>query len=143
MERLKIILPNSFDFTARINVRITDLNYGNHLANHNILSYAHEARVQMYQHYNLDELNFAGVGLIQADAAVVFRKEVFYGDVLNIQMKMVISGSSSFDIFYRFDNQEGACIAELRTRMVCFDYEKRKPVFMPEKAVKSGLFSDI
>lgn len=34
MARIKLVLPEKFSFKTSIPVRISDLNYGNHLANH-------------------------------------------------------------------------------------------------------------
>lgn len=56
MARLKLILPESFLFSTTIAVRITDLNYGNHLANDKVLSILHEARMQFFQHYGYSEV---------------------------------------------------------------------------------------
>jgi acyl-CoA thioesterase FadM len=43
MARIKIELPQSFSFTCRIPVRITDINYGGHAGNDTVLSIIHEA----------------------------------------------------------------------------------------------------
>jgi len=61
MARIKIELPEKFSFETIIPIRITDLNYGNHVGNDTILSILHEARVQYLRHYDLEELDFAGL----------------------------------------------------------------------------------
>ena len=82
MARIKIDLPDNFSFTTSIQVRITDINYGGHVGNDAILSLVHEARMQFLKQLGYTELEFAGVGLIMADAAIEFRNELFYGDVV-------------------------------------------------------------
>ena len=46
MARIKVELPELFTFNTTIPIRITDLNYGNHVGNDTILSMIHEACVQ-------------------------------------------------------------------------------------------------
>jgi hypothetical protein len=45
MPRLKLELPAGFPFRTTLTVRVTDLNYGNHLGNDALLGLLHEARV--------------------------------------------------------------------------------------------------
>ena len=66
---MKIEMPDKWAFSTEIEVRVTDLNYGNHLANQQFLAYAQEARVRFFATYGFTELDFGGVSLIQADAA--------------------------------------------------------------------------
>ena len=82
MSRIKIDLPSAFKFSTKIKVRITDLNYGNHVGNDTVLSLFHEARVQYLESIGFKELEFAGFGLIMSDAALVFLNEIFYGEEL-------------------------------------------------------------
>ena len=55
MTRIKIELPETYLFSTEIPVRITDLNYGNHLGNDAILSLLHEARVRFLAYYGWTE----------------------------------------------------------------------------------------
>ena len=141
---MKIELPQDWKYSFEIQVRATDLNYGNHLANQNFLAFAQEARIAYYLEYGLTEMDFGGVSLIQADAAVVYKKEGFLHDHIRIDLSAVQSGNSSFNIFYRFVHQDkGHELAHLRTAMVCYNYDLGKPVAIPESALDSGLFLKI
>ncbi|MBR9860459.1 thioesterase [bacterium] len=142
MERLKIELPEQWQFETEIEIRVTDLNYGNHLANQNILTYAHEARVRFYKKYGFSEMDFGGTSLIQADAAILFQGEGHLGDRIKIKITAIQSGGSSFQVYYLFTNQEGKKVASLRTAMVCFDYKVRKPVRIPQEVLESGLLAE-
>ena len=82
MSRIKIQLPESFSFVTVIPIRITDLNYGNHVGNDSILSLMHEARVQFLANYGLAELEFEGVGLIMSDVGIEYKAELKYGDAI-------------------------------------------------------------
>ena len=131
MARIQIDFPTRVQFSTQITVRITDLNYGNHLGNDSVLSLIHEARVRFLQYLGYSELDLAGVGIIMSDAAIQFKKEAFYGDVLTIEVATGDFSRVAFDIYYRLKivDQE---IAVAKTGIVCFDYATRKVVAVPE-----------
>ena len=78
MARVKVSLPSKFSFTTNIPVRITDLNYGEHVGNDSVLSIIHEARMQFLRYYGYTEMQFDGVSMIMSDVAIEFRNELFY-----------------------------------------------------------------
>ena len=137
MARIKINLPESFFFTATIPIRITDLNYGGHVGNDTVLSLLHEARVQFLNHFNYTELKFEGVALIMSDVAIEFKMELFYGDVIKAYITTGDFGRVGFDMFYKLVNEKDErIVATAKTGMVCYDYEKKKVVAMPEESVR-------
>jgi acyl-CoA thioester hydrolase len=141
MSRIKLTLPGKFSFTATIPVRITDLNYGNHVGNDAVLSIIHEARMQFLSHHGFAELDCAGVGLIMSDVGIEFKKEIFYGDVLSVNVAAVNFTSVGFDLYYQILNKENLVTALAKTGMVCYDYDKKKiagvPVVVKEKLAGS------
>lgn len=135
MPRIKIIVPETFPFSTNIPVRITDLNYGNHVGNDSILTLIHEARMQFLKHYHLSELDFAGVDLIMGDVAIEFKSELFYGDSLKVYVAANDFSAVGFDVVYKLvKNEDEALVAIAKTGMVCFDYERRKVVKVPAAA---------
>jgi acyl-CoA thioester hydrolase len=137
MNRIKIELPGQFNFTTKIPVRITDLNYGGHVGNDTILSIIHEARVQFLRHHGYEELNFGGIGLIMSDAGIQFKNELFYGEVIIASVTTGAFSKASFDIYYKFEKEADGkllLVAAAKTGMVCFDYSKRKTVAVPDEA---------
>ncbi len=137
MPRIKIDLPADFAFTSVIPVRITDLNYGNHVGNDTILSLIHEARVQYLHHLGYGELNFAGAGLIMADVGIEYKAELHYGDVVHASVAAGDLSRIGFDLFYKLEKEENGktvLVAAAKTGMVCFDYEKKKVTMLPAEA---------
>lgn len=135
MARIKVQLPETFSFFTEIPVRITDLNYGGHLANDSILSLIHEARMQFLKTAGYTELEFAGVGLIMTDAAIEFKSEAFYGDVLRVYVSAGEFSKIGFELYYELVSvKDETAVAYAKTGMVCFDYAKRKVVSVPEEA---------
>jgi len=99
MSRVKIDLPEKFSFSTLLAVRITDLNYGGHVGNDRILALIHEARMQFFLHWGFRELDLAGVGSILSDAAIEFKNELFYGDILKASVTASNFSKVSFDLF--------------------------------------------
>jgi acyl-CoA thioesterase FadM len=139
MARIKIDLPAHFTFITSIPVRITDLNYGGHVGNDTILSIIHEARVQFLRQYGYTELDLGGAGLIMNDVAIEYKNESFYGDAIRVSVAAGEFSRVGFDIFYKLEketNDKPAIVALAKTGMVCFNYELKKIVRVPEEARK-------
>lgn len=137
MARIKIELPENFSFSCSIPVRITDLNYGDHVGNDTILSLVHEARVQYLRSLGLSELSFAGVGLIMADAGIEFRNESFYGDIIACSVVATEIGKVNFDLVYKLETTRAdkkILIAVAKTGMVCYNYDLKKVAAIPAEA---------
>src|ERR1043165_4034989 len=124
MARIKIDLPTFFSFETIIPVRITDLNYGNHVGNDAVLSIVHEARVQYLNKFGYEELNIEGIGLIMSDAVIEFKNELFYGDKIIASVTATEFSKIGFDIYYKLEKeQEGKRIllVAAKTGMICYD----------------------
>lgn len=135
MARVKLEVPEKKIFTTDINVRISDINYGNHVGNDALVSIVHEARMQWLVSNNFTELNIGGAALMMADLAVEYKAESFYGDTLNIAISIGEITKISFEIFYEITtsrNDKSILVAKAKTGMVCFDYETRKVTSIPE-----------
>jgi|SRR5690242_5103447 YbgC/YbaW family acyl-CoA thioester hydrolase len=136
MPRLKIDLPAKKLFTVSIPVRITDINYGNHVGNNAIVEIIHEARVQFMQKHGFTELNVAGTALIMSELLVEYKNESFYGDVLEVEIFIGEITRVSFELFYQISttcNKKKIIIALAKTGMVCYDYEMKKVTALPEE----------
>ena len=151
MARIKIDLPEAFPFSISIPVRITDLNYGNHVGNDTVLSLIHEARMQFLLQFGYTEMEFAGIGLIMADAAIEFKNELFYGETLIVSVACAGFSKVSFELYYKLEKvlqqvpsinasvstgDKKVIVAAAKTGMVCFDYDRKKIVTIPGEARK-------
>ena len=136
MARIKLTLPEHKIFTTKIAVRITDINYGNHLGNDALVSMLHEARMQWLTSLNYTEINIENAALIMADLAVEYKSESYYGDVFLIDIFIGEITKVSFEIFYNIYTMrkgESILIAKAKTGMVCYDYHAKKVVNIPEE----------
>ena len=137
MPRVEIELPGHFPFSTDLEVRVSDLNYGNHVGNDQVLSLIHEARRRYIRSLGADEIGADGMGFVIADAAVVYRAQAFYGDRLTIQVAAGEFQSRSCAFFYKVSKGE-TVVAEARTGVVCFDFKAQKAVSFPP-ALLQGL----
>lgn len=133
MTRIKIELPEHFNFSTQIPIRITDLNYGGHVGNDTVLTLIHEARVQFLKKYNYEELKLEGVSLIMSDAMIEFKAELFYGDIVTASVTAANFSRVGFDVYYKLTKGE-SIVAVAKTGMICYNYDSKKVVSLPGKA---------
>jgi len=136
MAKVKIDLPEKFIFKTEIPIRISDINYGGHLGNDAVLSIAQETRLRFLIHNGFTELDVEGAGIIMVDAAVQYKSEGHYGDVLIVDVAINDFTSVGCDIVYKMSNKEtGKTVAVVKTGIVFYDYEKKKVKPVPEKFI--------
>jgi acyl-CoA thioester hydrolase len=132
MGRVEIELPENFPFAVELEVRVSDLNYGNHLGNDAVLALLHEARRRYFRALGSDEIGADGTGFVVADSAVIYRAQAFYADRLRIEVAAGDFGSRSCAFFFRATAvSDGRVVAEARTGMVSFDFKAQKAVTIP------------
>ncbi len=134
MERIKLTLPANFTFATILFIRVTDLNYGGHVGNDTFLTLMQEARQQFLLQHGYTELNFAGVGIMIADAAVEYKKELNYGDAVKISVAATGFDKYSFDLYYKLEIVSGdtfVLAGKGKTGVLCYDYEQKKMVSVP------------
>ena len=139
MARVKLEMPDNKIVVVSVPVRITDINYGNHLGNDSFVSIIHEARMLWLQQYSYTELNIEGTGLILADLMIEFKSESYYGDTIEVAIAVGEISKVSFELYYQLHtkrNDKLILLALAKTGMVCYDYAIKKVVVIPEKLKK-------
>ncbi|MCF8239652.1 MAG: thioesterase family protein [Saprospiraceae bacterium] len=133
MARIKLDIPDTLPFQTEIRVRISDLNYGNHLGNDRLLAYLQEARVQWLATLGVTELDAHGIGFLQVDSAIQYKAEGFFNDRITICVGTADWTAKSWDFVYRLTlpDQENRILALAKTGMVAFDYDARQVVNVP------------
>ncbi len=134
MARVHLELPERFEYSTSIDVRVTDMNYGGHMGNEMVLAYAHEARDRFLKSLGYSELDVEGCSIIMADAVVVYRSEVFAGDRLHVHVGVTDFNKYGCDIVYRIDSENaGREAARAKTGIVFYDYDARRITRAPER----------
>jgi len=134
MARIKLELPEVFPFSTEIDIRITDVNYGQHVGNDAMLSLIQEARVRFLRRHGMSEIDVGGCGMIMVDAVLILQAEVFYGDTLVVEMAVRDVSRCGCDFLYRMTKKgTGEHVAKAKTGIACFDYAARKMVRLSDK----------
>jgi acyl-CoA thioester hydrolase len=118
-------------FTHREAVRFRDLDPMGHVNNAVFLTYIESARVAFLQHLGaaatLEDMN-----IIVARIEIDFRAPVRLGDEVSISVHASRFGEKSFDLQYEL-RVGGQVVAEAKSVLVSYDYEKRKPMALPDE----------
>jgi acyl-CoA thioesterase FadM len=139
MPRIVIDLPEHWPFSTEIRLRVTDMNYGNHLGNDALLGILHEARCRFLQNLGYTEMNLEGLGIIMTDSAIVYKSEAFTGDILQINVAAGDFNKYGFDLYYKVWNaSQNKLTAKAKTGICTFNYQSKKLASLPE-AVRTRL----
>lgn len=135
MTRLTIQMPEKIHFETVIKVRITDINYGKHLGNDSLLSLIHEARMEFLATLGYKtELGIDGTRLLISDMAVIYKSEVFYGEILKFEISVCDFNKYGCDIYYRVENaSDKKPVALAKSGIIFKSLENEKVTGPPEK----------
>ena len=133
MTRIKLDLPAQFQFSTELTVRVTDVNYGNHLGNDALLGLIHEARVRFLASMGYTEKEVEGVGILMSDCAIIYKSQGYLGDELSIDVTVVEFSRVGCDLFYLVMKADGSELARAKTGIVFFDYARKVICPVPEE----------
>ncbi len=140
MARQRLTLPKTHLFTTKIDVRITDINYGNHVGNDAFVGILHEARMKWLKHFGYTELQIEkNIGLIMSTLCINFKSESFYGDCITINLFVGDISSAGFELYYQLKtvrNETEVELAVAKTEMVCYNYTTKKVESIPTSFTK-------
>ena len=138
MARVEIKLPDKTDFSFEVEVRMSDVNAGAHLGNHNLVSILNEAHLKFMKHKGFPDLLVDGKAFINTDLAVIYKSESFYGDVLQIDVAAADLSRYGCDIVCRITNKTQKRLAAIaKLGMAFFDYQTRKIADVPDAFKKA------
>ncbi len=67
-----------------------------------------------------------------SDCAIIYKNEAFHDDELVIDIFINEPSRVSFDLYYRLiRSSDNTIISEVKTGIVCFNYEQRKVTEVP------------
>ncbi len=134
MARVTIDMPGSYIFTTQLDVRISDINYGNHLGHDAFVSLLHEARVRFIHSLGYTEADIEGMAIVISDLAVVYKAQAFHGDSLKVEIASDNVNKYGCDLFYRVSKgSKNDLVLEAKTGIVFFNYLKNGVSRIPEK----------
>ena len=129
-------MKDKHTYAGTYTIRIGDINYGGHMGNDKALLLFHDARLHFLGQFGFSESDIGGPGIIMNEAHVYFKKEVFMGDELRVYVQIEDLSGVSFVLHYTVIRNEDE-VLHGNTRLISFDYEKRKVVKIPEAFILS------
>lgn len=123
-----------FKFSITLTVRVSDLNYGNHVGYQNYFSYFQEARIAYLAQFGYTELDIEGHGMIIGEANCKYKQELFLNDRICIACRIQEIKSKLFVMRYEITKDSTSC-AEGFTRNLCYDYQAKKVIRLPDAFV--------
>jgi acyl-CoA thioester hydrolase len=125
---------DGFPFVHREHVRFRDLDAMSHINNAVFATYIEQARVEYLASLGvLDRAVYASgtESMILARLEIDFRAQGEPESQVEIGVRPARVGTKSFDLEYRLE-QDGRVIAEARTVLVAYDYDRNASVAVPE-----------
>jgi len=117
-------------FVHREAVRFRDLDPMGHVNNAVFLTYIESARAAFLQHLGAVE-TLEDLAIIVARIEIDFRAPVRFGDEVDVSVRVSRFGEKSFDLQHEL-RVDHTLVAEAKTVLVTYDYERREPVAIPE-----------
>ena len=113
-----------FSYSYNVATRWKDMDSYGHVNNATYLTYFEDARITMIKKWKLKSKS-----LIVASIKVDYLSQIKHPAKLEVCAKVSRVGGSSFDILsYIFEGGSDKPIAVSTIVVVCFDYERQKPV---------------
>lgn len=139
MPKVKIQRRENYPLKQELSIRVSDLNYGAHLAYDRVLTLAHQARLELFDQWNVTEMDLGDqkTGLVVGDVTVNYLGEGFLNDMLRIETATMETGSIAFRFSHRFSNLKTQKeIALVEIGFVGFDYTRRAPGRLPASFIE-------
>lgn len=120
-------------FSHRLEVRFRDCDPLGHANNAVYLTFLEQARLAHWRSLWDFGSRKDVPGVILARAEIDFRRQVRYGDVLDVRIGLAAIGRTSFTYEYEIVDPAGSLAATAKTVLVMFDYAANRPVPIPEE----------
>ncbi|MEH6550187.1 MAG: thioesterase family protein [Pseudomonadales bacterium] len=138
MSRVVIDLPEEFPFSTDIEILVSHINRGDHLANEAIIAFANEAWVRYLRNLGIDDFVILGSQTINADLAVSLHSEGLYGEIARIDVVPANFHKYGCDFLFRIcDKTSGRLIAKAKMGLLTYDYSEKKLQLAPEGFAKA------
>ena len=123
---------NEFSFSTEIKIRFSETDMFGHVNNVSPFIYFEEARTDYFNalKYTLDDTS-ASIPIV-ADLQCDYHKELYFGNTLNVYVKVNQAGNSSIDIHYMGVNEKDEICLTGRGALVNIDPKTKKAVPLDE-----------
>ncbi len=119
-----------FKFSIPLKVRISDVNYGNHVSYAYYLLYFQDSRIGYLNNLGFSEMDIGGKGIIVTEVNCKYKRELKLGDELDVYCKVNALSKKGFEMDYEIKRGGKSC-ATSHMNFLCFDYETKKVSDLP------------
>lgn len=120
-----------YNFFIPLTVRVSDLNYGNHVGYQNFFSFFQEARIAYLRQFDYSELDIGGCGIIVAEANCKYKRELHLNDAITVACGISKLKSKMFTMEYMISKDDVIC-AKGYTINLCYDHHGKSIARMPK-----------
>lgn len=123
-------------FSIDIPVRVSDLNYGNHLGYDRLVAIMHQARLKYLQKLGFKENDIDGVGMIMRHLEVDYQGEAFFDDLLHVNVEFLPERSKCI-VKYVITKNQNYKVAQATETILFMNYETKKVSRLPSKFIST------
>lgn len=124
-------------YVIDIPIRVTDLNYGNHLGYDKLAGILHQSRLQYLLSLNLQEANIDGFSMIMKKLEINYQGEGFLADTLHIKINFLLERAKCKAQYIITKNSNNYKVANAIETLVFMNYKTKKISRIPEIFIKS------
>lgn len=133
MSKLDLKMPTNYPFNHEMVIRKTDISKDLHVSFATIMDIVFEGHLRFFKFLGYDIHDVHGLGLIFADASVVYRGELLADDVVKIEVGADNFFEKGCDLFFHLTKNSGKeLVSDVKIRMLFYDYSLKKVVSIPE-----------
>ncbi len=121
-------------FTVDLPVRISEVNYGNHLGHAALTSLIHQTKILYFREFNIDERNINGNGAIVKRLEIDYKGEAHFDDMLHVNVRVnAITRTTCILEYVVTKNEANTPVTHVFETLAFINYESRKPVRTPDE----------
>ena len=121
---------DGYTLVRRQEIEFRDIDGLGHVNNAVYLNFLESAKVQYFREV-VHATDLGQLGIV-ADVQIAYRSPAFFGETLDIGVRVTHVGGKSLQFEFELRGPDGRLIAEATSVHVTFDYETRTPIPVPE-----------
>jgi YbgC/YbaW family acyl-CoA thioester hydrolase len=125
-----------YSLHINLDVRVGDLNYGNHVGHEHYFLYFQEARLAYLKQLGYSESDIEGLGMVVAEASCRYKQELLLGDRIQVHCKITDIKTKAFIFKYAITRGETVCATGATTNLY-LDRSLKKVVSLPGAFVRA------
>ena len=125
---------SEFKFFHPIEIRYGDLDPQDHVNNARYLTFFEQGRIHYMIHLGMfeDGQTFMDIGIILADAHLIFKEPIHFGQKVKVGVRISKLGNKSMTSEYVLVSEDGREFANGSSVLVTFDYRTRQTISIPD-----------